>query len=136
MNPDPLRFLASVDYETDKKIQDTIADEFEDQTILCIAREFLTSDIESERQSIYAYFLQTDCRLSLVMIGSVSWTLVVLPNSIPRRGCLRWKTGSSAACATVRKFLSKISKGPPSYGKHERSPPERFGLSDRLTSDR
>ena len=30
---------ASVDYETDKKIQDTIASEFADRTILCIARE-------------------------------------------------------------------------------------------------
>jgi hypothetical protein len=29
---------ASVDYETDKKIQDTIAHEFADRTILCIAR--------------------------------------------------------------------------------------------------
>ena len=31
--------LASVDYETDRKIQDTIAHEFEDRTILCIARK-------------------------------------------------------------------------------------------------
>jgi ABC-type protease/lipase transport system fused ATPase/permease subunit len=29
---------ASVDYETDRKIQDTIATEFHDRTILCIAR--------------------------------------------------------------------------------------------------
>ena len=29
---------ASVDYETDRKIQDTIASEFADRTILCIAR--------------------------------------------------------------------------------------------------
>lgn len=29
---------ASVDYETDKNIQDTIANEFKDRTILCIAR--------------------------------------------------------------------------------------------------
>ena len=29
---------ASVDYETDRKIQQTIADEFRDRTILCIAR--------------------------------------------------------------------------------------------------
>jgi len=36
---DLLRFPASVDYETDKKIQDTISDEFEDRTILCIARK-------------------------------------------------------------------------------------------------
>lgn len=35
-----LWFAASVDYETDRKIQDTIATEFEDRTILCIAREF------------------------------------------------------------------------------------------------
>lgn len=34
-----LRSLASVDYETDRKIQDTIAQEFHDRTILCIARE-------------------------------------------------------------------------------------------------
>lgn len=30
---------ASVDYETDRKIQDTIAVEFHDRTILCIARK-------------------------------------------------------------------------------------------------
>lgn len=30
---------ASVDYETDRKIQDTIAVEFRDRTILCIARK-------------------------------------------------------------------------------------------------
>ena len=41
---DPFRFVASVDYETDKKIQDTIAAEFEDRTILCIARRFWISD--------------------------------------------------------------------------------------------
>ena len=29
---------ASVDYETDSKIQETIATEFRDRTILCIAR--------------------------------------------------------------------------------------------------
>ena len=29
---------ASVDYETDRKIQETIANEFRDRTILCIAR--------------------------------------------------------------------------------------------------
>ena len=32
---------ASVDYKTDRKIQDTIATEFRDRTILCIARTFL-----------------------------------------------------------------------------------------------
>lgn len=32
---------ASVDYETDKNIQDTIANEFRDRTILCIARAYL-----------------------------------------------------------------------------------------------
>ena len=35
----PTSVLASVDYETDRKIQDTIAYEFEDRTILCIARK-------------------------------------------------------------------------------------------------
>ena len=34
---------ASVDYETDRKIQDTITTEFHDRTILCIARTFLPS---------------------------------------------------------------------------------------------
>jgi len=33
---------ASVDYETDRKIQDTIAYEFEDRTILCIAHRLRT----------------------------------------------------------------------------------------------
>lgn len=34
-------FVASVDYETDKKIQETISREFREQTILCIARVYL-----------------------------------------------------------------------------------------------
>ena len=34
---------ASVDYETDRKIQDTITTEFNDRTILCIARTSLPS---------------------------------------------------------------------------------------------
>ena len=32
---------ASVDYETDRKVQETIAREFNDRTILCIARTLL-----------------------------------------------------------------------------------------------
>jgi len=44
---------ASVDYETDRKIQDTIASEFRDRTILCIARtsfvySFLTISLTTE----------------------------------------------------------------------------------------
>ena len=38
LNPYHIRLSASVDYETDRKIQDTIAYEFKDRTILCIAR--------------------------------------------------------------------------------------------------
>ena len=38
---------ASVDYETDRKIQATIATEFKDRTILCIAREYLRSHLIS-----------------------------------------------------------------------------------------
>lgn len=37
-------WTASVDYETDRNIQDTIAYEFKDRTILCIAREWCTSN--------------------------------------------------------------------------------------------
>ena len=48
---DPLLFAASVDYETDKKIQDTIASEFEDRTILCIARKFPVSHPGSENKA-------------------------------------------------------------------------------------
>lgn len=33
-------YVASVDYETDSKIQHTIANEFKERTILCIARKF------------------------------------------------------------------------------------------------
>jgi ABC-type transport system involved in cytochrome bd biosynthesis fused ATPase/permease subunit len=51
-NADPLLFAASVDYETDKKIQDTIASEFEDRTILCIARKFSVSRSESENETL------------------------------------------------------------------------------------
>lgn len=32
-------YSASVDLETDKKIQDTIASEFQDRTLICIARQ-------------------------------------------------------------------------------------------------
>ena len=62
---------ASVDYETDRKIQDTIAYEFEDRTILCIARKpnepfsfylvfdhlFRCSVWFGYRSSTYYYFL-------------------------------------------------------------------------------
>jgi hypothetical protein len=37
--PSRVALSASVDYETDQKIQDTIAHEFKDRTILCIARK-------------------------------------------------------------------------------------------------
>ena len=59
--------LASVDYETDRKIQDTIAYEFEDRTILCIARKpndrfffclvHLFLYVLCFRSSAYNYFL-------------------------------------------------------------------------------
>ena len=48
----PTSVLASVDYETDRKIQDTIAYEFEDRTILCIARKLT-------EQFIYLFALFT-----------------------------------------------------------------------------
>ena len=44
--------LASVDYETGRKIQGTIATEFEDRTIFCIARQFPISRIGSQRVPI------------------------------------------------------------------------------------
>ena len=47
-----LVFVASVDYETDKKIQDTIATEFEDRTILCIARKFPISPAEIDKVTL------------------------------------------------------------------------------------
>lgn len=40
LNPLTNAFAASVDYETDKKIQQTISHEFADRTILCIARMY------------------------------------------------------------------------------------------------
>ena len=39
---------ASVDYETDKKIQDTIATAFSDRTILCIARTYSISLVTAQ----------------------------------------------------------------------------------------
>ncbi|KAG6898212.1 hypothetical protein C0992_003324 [Termitomyces sp. T32_za158] len=41
INVDARYSSASVDFETDRNIQDTIANEFKDKTILCIARSFL-----------------------------------------------------------------------------------------------
>ena len=49
---DPLRYAASVDYETDRKVQGTIAAEFGDRTILCIARKSQISLIERESVSL------------------------------------------------------------------------------------
>jgi len=51
VDADPLRFAASVDYETDKKVQDTIADEFEGRTILCVARKSSFSHLPPEDPS-------------------------------------------------------------------------------------
>ena len=121
-NADLLRFAASVDYETDKKIQDTIASEFEDRTILCIARKFPTSH-RGRGASILTITPQIDFKLSSVMTGSASWTLDGSPNSIPRRGCSTWKVGSSVVCATVPRFRSRISEEPQSYERSENSSP-------------
>ena len=49
---------ASVDYETDSKIQDTIAHEFHDRTILCIARKLYLISSETTKQQI-AHFMST-----------------------------------------------------------------------------
>jgi ABC-type multidrug transport system fused ATPase/permease subunit len=43
---------ASVDYETDRKIQDTITTEFHDRTILCIARTSLPPPFPSHHDDI------------------------------------------------------------------------------------
>ena len=106
-------FVASVDYETDKKIQDTIATEFQDRTILCIARECF----RGLRRCIYLMVgpppQQIDCRPSSVTTGSVSWTLGASQSLIPLRSCTTWKTVSSVACATAPISRSKISTGQP-----------------------
>lgn len=43
---------ASVDYETDKNIQATIANEFRDRTILCIARAYCSEFLTTKPQLI------------------------------------------------------------------------------------
>jgi hypothetical protein len=50
----PTYLLASVDYETDQKIQDTIAYEFEDRTILCIARK--PNDLFLKKLALFTFF--------------------------------------------------------------------------------
>lgn len=62
-----LTFLAaSVDYETDRNIQDTIAYEFKDKTILCIARMLLFDMLDllltwfRHRSASHNYFLRQD----------------------------------------------------------------------------
>ena len=77
--------LASVDYETDRKIQDTIAYEFEDRTILCIARKpnepkrfflFSFSDLATDRlRTIISY--DRICVLDAGQIA-VSFLLIVV----------------------------------------------------------
>jgi len=120
------RCIASVDYETDKKIQDTIAAEYKDRTILCIARKFPTSHREVKSTPLMVDFRlrrQTDFRLSSVTTRSASWTLDGLPSSILRQGCSISKMGFSVVCATVPRFRSAISEGLQCYGRCELFPP-------------
>ena len=55
---DTLSYSASVDPETDNKIQRTIQTEFNDRTLLCIARVytsyFVSSSVNAEFQIAYA----------------------------------------------------------------------------------
>jgi hypothetical protein len=135
-NADPLRFVASVDYETDKKIQDTIASEFEDRTILCIARKFSVSRTGSERDPLTTDLhlrLQTDFKLSLATTGFASSTLAASLNSIPRRGCSTRRVAFSAARATVPRFRLRTFEELPSYGRREHF---AIGFWDFLTVDR
>lgn len=51
--------IASVDYETDRNIQDTIASEFADRTILCIARKLIIVCIYSHYDYYFSDRLRT-----------------------------------------------------------------------------
>ena len=63
---------ASVDLETDSKIQQTIQTEFKDKTLLCIARKHnISPDVPITERNIP--FSQTGYAQSSRMIGFWSW---------------------------------------------------------------
>ena len=100
--------LASVDYETDRNIQDTIAREFRDRTILCIAHRLRT---------IIGYD-----RICVLDAGQIAVCILPAPaffgRSLPFRSstapplCSRNRMASSGACASARVSRSKISNWP------------------------
>ena len=93
--------LASVDYETDRKIQDTIATEFADRTILCIARAYFKMTSPFLRNfSYYIPSFQTDYEPLLDTTGYVSWTQAESQSLIHPRISTNRPTVYSAECAT------------------------------------
>ncbi|KIP05008.1 hypothetical protein PHLGIDRAFT_14797, partial [Phlebiopsis gigantea 11061_1 CR5-6] len=87
---------ASVDYETDKKIQDTIATEFKDRTILCIAHRLRTiigydricvmdAGTIAEFDTPENLFLKTDgifhgmCERSSITLDDITWAAKARP---------------------------------------------------------
>ena len=90
---------ASVDYETDKKIQDTIATVFNDRTILCIARTYSEAWFRPSNPLI---FMQIVFARSSVTIGFALWTQARSPSSTLLRSFLH-RTVYSAVCAIVRR---------------------------------
>ncbi|KAG6909964.1 hypothetical protein DXG01_014233 [Tephrocybe rancida] len=80
---------ASVDYETDRNIQDTIANEFKDRTILCIARRVLMSCDPDRLRTIISYD-----RICVLDAGEIAEfdtpvRLYDIPNGIFRGMCER-----------------------------------------------
>lgn len=92
---------ASVDYETDRNIQKTIATEFGDRTILCIARMLYSSVLGlTFSLTTVCCHLQIVCELSSRMTGYACSTRGRLLNSTHRRTYTRWRMESSAVCVS------------------------------------
>ena len=77
----PLPCVASVDYETDRKIQDTISYEFQDRTILCIARTYTQAHATRWQLIFLADRLRTIIsydRICVLDAGQIAVSLLVL----------------------------------------------------------
>jgi hypothetical protein len=130
--------VASVDYETDGKIQNTIATEFKERTVLCIARKFhlgyscsafvdhhvldrLRTIISYDRICVLDAGTITVCVFGFcvgVLIEEDEWTR----NLIPRPACSTLRTEYSGACATGLPSHLKISSLHRSNHRHEAHP--------------
>ena len=110
-------FAASVDYETDQKIQDTIATEFTDKTILCIARKshvelrFLVLNVRLHRPFANHYIIRQSGEYTV----APRWTVInICTSACPwcRPNCCEWPSSYSSRFSHSKLVLCRNSTPP------------------------